>query len=80
MARGAKGGASGVSGVVWKRKGSGQQRLSVEEPKKRSPDVVGFDKRRKALRELYKKYRAGLVKEESLTPHQRELLMKYYGL
>jgi hypothetical protein len=39
-----------------------------------------FNKRKAALRQLYKRYKAGLVTQESLTDEQRFLLCKYYGL
>lgn len=39
-----------------------------------------FERQKMELRQLYKRYKAGLVKEEQLTPRQRELLRRYYGL
>lgn len=32
------------------------------------------------LHEVYKRYKAGIIKEEDLTEDQRRLLIKYYGL
>jgi predicted transcriptional regulator len=32
------------------------------------------------LHEVYKKYKAGIIKEEDLTEKQKELLRRYYGL
>ena len=32
------------------------------------------------LHEVYKRYKAGIIKEEDLTEDQKRLLRKYYGL
>lgn len=32
------------------------------------------------LRQLYKRYKVGLVKQDELTDEQRRLLRKYYGV
>ena len=37
-------------------------------------------KPRNKLRMLYKRYKTGLVKEEDLTPKERELLRRYYNV
>lgn len=39
-----------------------------------------FEKRKQELRQLYKRYKAGIVTQETLTDEQRFLLMKYYGV
>lgn len=39
-----------------------------------------FNRRKRELHSLYKKYKVGLVGEEELTDDQRFLLQKYYGI
>lgn len=38
-----------------------------------------FNRRKAELRQLYKRYKAGIVTQESLSDDQRFLLRKYYG-
>lgn len=38
-----------------------------------------FNKQKQELRQLYKRYKAGIIKEEQLTEEQKRLLRKYYG-
>jgi hypothetical protein len=39
-----------------------------------------FNRKKRELRELYKRYKAGLVTEEQMTEEQKRLLRIYYGL
>ena len=39
-----------------------------------------FDKRKKELHSLYKKYKVGLVTQEDLSAEEILLLTKYYGV
>lgn len=39
-----------------------------------------FDKRKKELRSLYKKYKVGMLSQEDLTSDEIFLLTKYYGV
>lgn len=48
--------------------------MEVKEPFK------SFNKQKQELRQTYKRYKAGLIKEEQLTGEQKRLLRKYYGL
>ena len=36
--------------------------------------------RKKRLRQLYKRFKVGLIKEEDLTSEEKNLLVKYYGV
>jgi len=49
---------------------------------KKEIDVVQRRVRRLAaeLHQVYKRYKAGLVKEEDLTDEQKRLFRKYYGV
>lgn len=42
--------------------------------------MESFAKRKRDLREVYKRYKAGLLKEDELTAEQRALLKRYYGV
>jgi len=42
--------------------------------------VKSFNKQKQELRQTYKRYKAGMIKEEDLTDEQKRLLKKYYGL
>jgi hypothetical protein len=65
----------------WKPAGTsaGNARLV---PQKRVIDARKAAMRRIAnqLHEVYKKYKAGIIKEEQLTSEQKRLLRKYYGV
>ncbi len=39
-----------------------------------------FNKQKQELRQTYKRYKAGLIKEEQLDDETKRLLRKYYGL
>jgi hypothetical protein len=39
-----------------------------------------FEQERKHLREAYKLYKAGLLKETDITPRIKSLLVRYYGV
>lgn len=39
-----------------------------------------FHKQKEELRQTYKRYKVGLIKEDELTDEQKRLLKKYYGL
>lgn len=59
-----------------------QTRLVVE---KRRVDEMRVERARLRriageLREVYKRYKAGIIKDSDLTVRQRELLRRYYGL
>lgn len=43
-------------------------------------DQEEFEAEKKALRQAYKLYKAGLLKERDISPRVRRLLVKYYGV
>ena len=57
-----------------------QTKLIVTKRPVRSSYKAQFNKRKKELRSLYKKYKVGIVTDEDLTDEQRVLLKKYYGV
>ena len=46
----------------------------------RDEKKTDFNKRKRELHSLYKKYKVGMISGEDLTDEQRLLLMKYYGV
>ena len=43
-------------------------------------DQKQFNEEKKRLKETYKLYKAGLIKETEISPHIKTLLVKYYGV
>lgn len=43
-------------------------------------DIKEFRRRKRELRETYKRFKVGLITEDDLTDEQRFLLRKYYGV
>jgi hypothetical protein len=65
--------------VTFGRLKGGQTRL-VPVVKKVDPERARVRRIAAQLREVYKKYKAGLLSVDELTPEQKRLLIKYYGV